>query len=275
MIQIIPIRNHPELAERAAEWFNQKWRTPLEAYKESIADCLSQMNAVPQWYLAMEGNVISGGLGVIENDFHNRRDLAPNVCAVFVEEHFRCQGIAGKMLDGNSYAWYRGRRTGTFKNVHPYPGITGQRETPVSRRISILKRQCHLFCPVGSAILADDIIHTIENLSVPALFCKKFPKFPGLRADTLVVVSIPLLIGFRKPFPREQFVQFLVIPCSLIPPQSHAKGRIDKSGPCVPGHTDNLPNIFLIIFDKRQDRHEQDPCIQSCLRKLLYETEPL
>lgn len=99
MIQIIPIRNHPELAERAAEWFNQKWRTPLEAYKESIADCLSQMNAVPQWYLAMEGNVISGGLGVIENDFHNRRDLAPNVCAVFVEEHFRCQGIAGKMLD--------------------------------------------------------------------------------------------------------------------------------------------------------------------------------
>lgn len=99
MIQIIPIRNHPELAERAAEWFNQKWRTPLEAYKESIADCLSQMNAVPQWYLAMEDNVISGGLGVIENDFHNRRDLAPNVCAVFVEEDFRCQGIAGKMLD--------------------------------------------------------------------------------------------------------------------------------------------------------------------------------
>lgn len=121
MIQIIPIRNHPELAERAAEWFNQKWRTPLEAYKESIADCLSQMNAVPQWYLAMEGNVISGGLGVIENDFHNRRDLAPNVCAVFVEEDFRCQGIAGKMLDGNSYVWYRGTANRNFQECTSIP----------------------------------------------------------------------------------------------------------------------------------------------------------
>ncbi len=94
---------------------------PSEAYKESIADCLSQMNADPQWYLAMEGNVISGGLGVIENDFHNRRDLAPNVCAVFVEEDFRCQEIAGKMLDGNSYVWYRGTANQNFQECTSIP----------------------------------------------------------------------------------------------------------------------------------------------------------
>ena len=39
-----------------------------------------------------------GGLGVIANDFHPRRDLSPNLCAVYVEEDARCQGIAGALL---------------------------------------------------------------------------------------------------------------------------------------------------------------------------------
>lgn len=39
-----------------------------------------------------------GGIGVIENDFHNRNDLTPNVCALYVEQTDRCQGIAGKLL---------------------------------------------------------------------------------------------------------------------------------------------------------------------------------
>ena len=38
------------------------------------------------------------GLGVIENDFHDRPDLTPNVCAVYVEEPWRKKGIAGAML---------------------------------------------------------------------------------------------------------------------------------------------------------------------------------
>ena len=53
---------------------------------------------VPQWYLAVEGKQIIGGLGVIENDFHDRKDLMPNVCALYVEESHRCQGIAGELL---------------------------------------------------------------------------------------------------------------------------------------------------------------------------------
>ena len=40
-----------------------------------------------------------GGLGVIENDFHNRKDLAPNVCAVYTEKEYRYKGIAGHLLD--------------------------------------------------------------------------------------------------------------------------------------------------------------------------------
>ena len=36
---------------------------------------------------------------MIENDFHDRKDLAPNVCAVYTEQEYRCQGIAGQLLD--------------------------------------------------------------------------------------------------------------------------------------------------------------------------------
>ena len=51
------------------------------------------------WYLCLDGGRIAGGLGVIENDFHDRKDLAPNVCAVYTEKEYRCQGIAGQLLD--------------------------------------------------------------------------------------------------------------------------------------------------------------------------------
>ena len=50
------------------------------------------------WYLCLDDAHILGGLGVIENDFHDRKDLTPNICAVFTEEAYRCQGIAGQLL---------------------------------------------------------------------------------------------------------------------------------------------------------------------------------
>lgn len=51
-----------------------------------------------QWYRALDGVRIAAGMGVIENDFHDRKDLAPNVCAVFTEPDCRCMGLAGKLL---------------------------------------------------------------------------------------------------------------------------------------------------------------------------------
>lgn len=98
---IIRLTDMPQIKCRATEWFHEKWHIPLSAYEQSMSECLKQTKPVPQWYLALnknDGNII-GGLGVIENDFHDRVDLAPNVCAVYVEREFRCRGIAGEMLD--------------------------------------------------------------------------------------------------------------------------------------------------------------------------------
>ena len=95
---IIRLKDQPELLTAAAQWFHEKWGIPPEAYLESMQQCLAGNHPVPQWYLALEQDRISGGLGVIENDFHNRKDLTPNVCAVYTEEDRRLQGIAGALL---------------------------------------------------------------------------------------------------------------------------------------------------------------------------------
>lgn len=98
-MELLKIREHKELAETAAQWFHSKWKIPLKAYTDSIQMCLNNKVAVPQWYAATENAKIIGGLGVIENDFHNRKDLAPNVCALYVESAYRRKGIAEKLLN--------------------------------------------------------------------------------------------------------------------------------------------------------------------------------
>ncbi len=95
---IITLRQRPELKDRAAEWFHGKWGVPPEAYLECMEDYLEKRTEYG-WYLCMRSDEIAGGLGVIENDFHDRKDLYPNICAVYTEEKYRCRGIAGRLLD--------------------------------------------------------------------------------------------------------------------------------------------------------------------------------
>ena len=96
--RFLKLREELRWLEQAAAWFHQKWSVSQEAYRASMAECL-QGGPVPQWYLAVEEKRIVGGLGVIENDFHPRKDLTPNVCAVYVEEDRRGRGLAGALLD--------------------------------------------------------------------------------------------------------------------------------------------------------------------------------
>lgn len=98
MFRYVDLRQMPELKDGAAEWFHCKWGVPKAAYLECMEDYLGGGTEYG-WYLCLDEDRIVGGLGVIENDFHDRKDLAPNVCAVYTEESYRKQGIAGKLLD--------------------------------------------------------------------------------------------------------------------------------------------------------------------------------
>lgn len=94
----ITLKEKPELREEAASWFHSKWGVPREAYLECMNAYLNGETDYG-WYLCLCDEKIVAGMGVIENDFHDRKDLAPNVCAVYTEEDFRCKGIAGHLLN--------------------------------------------------------------------------------------------------------------------------------------------------------------------------------
>ena len=93
----ITLKQQPQLKEQAVEWFYQKWGVPAEVYLERMNDYLNGATEYG-WYLCLDGDKIVSGLGVIENDFHDRKDLAPNICAVYTEPEYRCKGIAGHLL---------------------------------------------------------------------------------------------------------------------------------------------------------------------------------
>lgn len=94
----VSLMERPDLKYRAAEWFNGKWFVPTEAYLECMEEYISG-ETKNSWFVCLDGDKIVAGLGVIDNDFHDRTDLTPNVCAVFTEEEYRKQGIAGTLLN--------------------------------------------------------------------------------------------------------------------------------------------------------------------------------
>lgn len=96
-VTYITLRERPELKDDAAQWFHQKWGVPVDAYLACMDAYLANKTEYG-WYLCLNGSKIVGGIGVIENDFHDRKDLTPNVCAVYTEKDYRCQGIAGHLL---------------------------------------------------------------------------------------------------------------------------------------------------------------------------------
>lgn len=98
VLRFFPMREEPQLKAAAAPWFHAKWGVPVGAYLECMDAYLSGKTEFG-WYICLDGDRIVGGLGVIENDFHERKDLTPNICAVYVEESHRRRGIAGQLLD--------------------------------------------------------------------------------------------------------------------------------------------------------------------------------
>jgi N-acetylglutamate synthase-like GNAT family acetyltransferase len=91
--------DNKNLINDLALFFHQKWGVPLEAYVESMLDSLNSSTGVPSWYYVEDNGYIIGGIGVIDNDFHKRKDLTPNICAVYVKEEYRKQGICRSIFD--------------------------------------------------------------------------------------------------------------------------------------------------------------------------------
>lgn len=94
--EVIKLSNNPSWIKKSAKWFSAKWNISYELYMESMKDSLT--NTIPQWYIVIHKDRIIGGCGIIENDFHPRKDLTPNLCALYVEEEYRNKKVATNLL---------------------------------------------------------------------------------------------------------------------------------------------------------------------------------
>ncbi|WP_370832067.1 hypothetical protein [Clostridium sp.] len=69
--RIIKIQEQPELRNSVANWFHEKWDIPIEAYLESINECIRNESTIPQWYIALSEDKIknqySNIAGIIES----------------------------------------------------------------------------------------------------------------------------------------------------------------------------------------------------------------
>ena len=92
------MRDREDLKNKKANWFHSKWGIPTEAYLKCM-DAYLNKETEYGWYLCLDGEKIIGGIGVIDNDFHNRKDLTSNICAVYTEREYRNKGIARHLLN--------------------------------------------------------------------------------------------------------------------------------------------------------------------------------
>lgn len=98
--RIIRLDRRSELIPIASLWFSEKWGVPSEEYVKSMNTSVTEPQSIPKWYVVLSNdNTIIAGAGIIRNDFHDRPDLSPNVCALFVEKSYRQQNIAKCLLD--------------------------------------------------------------------------------------------------------------------------------------------------------------------------------
>ena len=96
--QIISVREHPDLLDRAVDYFSSKWGVDRQIYRDSISDSITTKNPLPRWYLMLKSHEIIGSFVLIENDFMVRKDLKPWLCALYVEEGERGKELGALLL---------------------------------------------------------------------------------------------------------------------------------------------------------------------------------
>ena len=100
-MDVISLREHPEYRQAAIRFFQTRWATEqsMPVYENCIRYALQTDSPLPQWYLLEDGDDLIGGCGLLPNDFISRMDLWPWICALWIDETRRGQGLGALLLE--------------------------------------------------------------------------------------------------------------------------------------------------------------------------------
>lgn len=96
----LSVREHPAYAAQAIDYIQSKWANEASApvYADCITHALNAAFPLPQWYLLMDGSRPIGCAGLIPNDFISRMELAPWLCALYIEKDYRGHGYGERLI---------------------------------------------------------------------------------------------------------------------------------------------------------------------------------
>jgi GNAT superfamily N-acetyltransferase len=100
-MEILSVREHPEIIQRAADYIHSKWGS--EKNYPLYLDCISHsggtVSKLPNWYLLTEGEMTLGCAGLISNDFISRMDLFPWLCSLYIEKEHRGRALGSLLIE--------------------------------------------------------------------------------------------------------------------------------------------------------------------------------
>ena len=98
---VVSVKENPALVDEAIRYISAKWAFPksMAVYDDCIRHMMDADSDLPQWYLlCLDGHPI-GCAGLIPNDFISRMDLAPWLCALYVEEAYRGHAFGSLLIE--------------------------------------------------------------------------------------------------------------------------------------------------------------------------------
>lgn len=100
MEQIINVRDYKPGLEPAARYIHAKWGRPrnFAFYLDCVVHSSLSEQALPRFYLMLEGDLVIGCYALLTNDLISRQDLLPWLACLYVEEPHRGEALGARLL---------------------------------------------------------------------------------------------------------------------------------------------------------------------------------
>lgn len=94
------ITKESDLLKKGVDYFWKNWgsESNFNFYKNCIENSFSENGCLPKFYLMLNNEEIVGCYALLTNDIISRQDLMPWFACLYVEENYRNQGLAERLL---------------------------------------------------------------------------------------------------------------------------------------------------------------------------------